>query len=67
MNEAQHKELLGVLANLRGKFILSGYRSPLYDAAESAYGWRSAEFQIPNNASSRKTKDRKTEVVWMNY
>ena len=67
MNEAQHKELLGVLANLRGKFILSGYRSPLYNAAESAYGWRSAEFQIPNNASSRKTKDRKTEVVWMNY
>jgi DNA adenine methylase len=67
MTRVQHSDLLHVLGRVKGKFILSGYRSELYDKAEKEHGWRSEEFQIVNNASSKSKKDKKTEVVWMNY
>lgn len=67
MTDEQHGDLLTVLSNIKGKFCLSGYRSQIYDEAADAYGWRRVDFDLPNNASSKKTKERKTESVWMNY
>lgn len=52
---------------IRGKFLLSGYRSPLYDAVAEACGWRRKDFDLPNNAAGGKEKRRMISSVWMNY
>lgn len=67
MEYHEHEALLESLGNIQGKFILSGYRSFLYDDMECLYGWRRDEIQIDNKASSKPTKDIKTECLWMNY
>ena len=50
-----------------GKFLLSGYRSAMYDAMAEAQGWHRVDFDLPNNASGGKNKRRMTECVWMNF
>ncbi len=67
MNEGDHLDLLNTLAQIRGKFLLSGYRSKLYDDAAKAYGWKRHELPVPNNAASGKKKKIKTECVWANF
>jgi DNA adenine methylase len=67
MNLDDHKKLLLSLAGLKGKFLLSGYRCQLYDETASLCGWKCLEIDMPNNASSSSTKERKTECLWRNY
>lgn len=67
MTEEQHEALLETLARLKGTFQLSGYHSELYDEFAHETGWPHVEFDLPNNASGKAKKDRKTECVWMNY
>lgn len=67
MTEADHRRLLEYLAWMKGRFMLSGYRSELYDEFAVKYRWRRVDFDLPNNASSAATKERKTECLWMNY
>ena len=67
MTAEQHMELLDVLSYVNGTFQLSGYHSELYDGHATSHGWRCVEFDLPNNASGSKTKERKTECLWMNY
>lgn len=67
MSVADHAALLNVLESIAGKFLLSGYPSQLYDAAALRNGWRYVDFEIPNQASSKRTKEIKVERVWMNY
>jgi DNA adenine methylase len=67
MSDADHASLLEVLAILKGRFLLSGYPSDLYDEYAEHYGWRRVDFSIDNKSSSKKEKDTKTECVWMNY
>ncbi len=67
MSDEKHWELLAVLGAISGKFLLSGYRSEVYDHAAEINGWRRVDFKIDNKASSSKTKEIKTESVWMNY
>jgi len=64
---AEHVALLECLAGMRGKFMLSGYWNPVYDRFAIDNGWQRVDFDLPNNASSRKSKQRKTECVWMNF
>lgn len=66
MSEADHVELLSTLANMEGMFVLSGYRSELYDCFSDQHGWGRVDFDLPNNASGKKSKERKTECVWKN-
>lgn len=65
MTEADHRELLDVLKECKGKVMLSGYGSTLYDTALT--GWNRHEFELPNNAASGDTKRRMIEVVWCNF
>jgi DNA adenine methylase len=65
MSEAGHRELLDVLLACRGKVMLSGYSSPLYDALLA--GWTRHTLDVPNNASGAKKKDREIEVLWCNF
>jgi DNA adenine methylase len=65
MSEAQHQELLDVLLTCRGKIMLSGYPSRLYD--ETLARWARHTFDLPNHAAGGKTKGRETEVLWCNF
>lgn len=67
MTDTQHFDLLKRLARIEGKFMLSGYRSEMYDADAERFGWRRIDFDLPNNAAGGKEKQRKTECVWMNF
>lgn len=67
MSEAEHALLLSCLNNLQGKFLLSGYRSDMYDTAAEQFGWSRREFPIVNNASGKAEKEIKTECVWTNF
>jgi len=67
MTEAQHRELLDILAGVAGKFMLSGYPSELYTKWEERHGWKRHEFLIDNKASSGKVKEQKTECLWCNF
>lgn len=65
MTEADHKELLDVVRKCKGKVMLSGYPSELYDRALA--DWDRHTFDLPNNAAGGKTKRRETEVLWCNF
>ena len=65
MTSEDHKELLTVLLEVKGKVMLSRYPSKLYTSMLK--GWKCKKFQIDNKASSAKVKPTKTECVWMNF
>jgi DNA adenine methylase len=65
MDRDQHRQLLDTLKQCRGKVMLSGYRSKLYDMALQK--WNRKEFRIANHASGSKRKDTETECVWCNF
>ena len=67
MTIEQHTLLLACLSKIKGRFLLRGYPSNLYQTAEKLYGWRREDIPIDNKASSAKTKEIKTECVWLNY
>lgn len=67
MSEQAHVDLLDTLSGIEGHFLLSGYRSDLYEVMAHKHGWRRIEKQIDNKASSSKTKEIKTECLWVNY
>lgn len=67
MTEAEHIRLLEALASLQGHFLLSGYRSPLYDEFAKQNEWHVTEFELPNNAARGEAKRRMVECVWTNY
>jgi DNA adenine methylase len=65
MTEADHRQLLDVLRSVKGKVILSGYPSDLYDTGLP--GWKRRTFELPNNAAGGQEKRRMTEAVWLNH
>ncbi len=65
MSDEDHKRLLAALLEVEGKVVLSGYHNPLYDRALA--GWRTAEREIDNKAGGGATKQKRTEVLWMNF
>ena len=67
MTADRHRELLDLLADVEGKFLLSGYPSDLYDRYAGEFGWRRLDFDLPNNAAGGGAKRRMTECVWANF
>jgi DNA adenine methylase len=65
MSEGEHRQLLATLLKCKGKAMLSGYPSNLYESALS--GWNRHAFDLPNNAAGGEEKRRMTEVVWCNF
>ena len=65
MSEDDHRKLLAVIKQCKGKVLLSGYPNPLYDRELS--GWTRHDIQIDNKAAGGKSKRVMTEAVWMNY
>jgi len=65
MSDADHGELLDLIRGVRGKVMISGYESIVYDCLLP--GWHRHTFDLPNNAAGGETKARKTEVLWCNF
>lgn len=65
MSVDDHVNFLNLVKNARGKVIISGYSSPLYN--RNLKGWRTKRKNIANNSGQGKTKERRIEVIWMNY
>ena len=67
MTPADHEELLKRLARIKGRFLLSGYPSSLYERYAKSHRWHVTKFLIDNKAAGGKTKRKMTECVWTNY
>ena len=74
MDESTHGKLLERLVSTKfsggalvGRFMLSGYRSDIYDAYAEKFGWTRHDFKIDNKAAAGKSKRKMTECVWTNY
>jgi DNA adenine methylase len=68
MTAEDHKALLGVLVEVKGKVILSGYPSELYsEHLERRAGWRFVDFDMPNHQAGGESKRRMVERLWMNF
>ena len=62
--EAKHEELVGMLLQIKGSVLLSGYDHPIYYPLEDA-GWfkilKNVDLCLPAGAVKR------TEAIWRNY
>lgn len=67
MTQDDHRELLDVLSKCKGKFLLSGYPSGLYNEAAGELHWHHVDFELANHASGKAEKRRMTERLWMNF
>lgn len=65
MSEDDHRELADVLNACKGKVIISGYPSPLYE--ELYGGWNQIVTEVANHAAGGKEKARKKEVLWVRF
>lgn len=65
MSVEDHKALVTLLRDVRGKVVLSGYDNPLY--ADYLRGWRRVERDRANAMQSASYKGSETEMLWMNF
>jgi DNA adenine methylase len=65
MTEDDHKKLCEVLVTFKGKVLISGYDSELYDSYFQ--NWHKIFRDIANHSSQSKKKEFKREVLWMNF
>jgi DNA adenine methylase len=63
MTYEEHEELLNTLNECKGKVVLSGYPSDLYNAKLS--NWRKEEKS--GKAHLANSGQKRTEVIWMNW
>ena len=62
MSDADHVELASALASIRGRAVLSGYRTPLYDRLYA--GWR--RIDAPARIAHSVRQPRR-ESLWLNF
>ena len=72
MPDAEHGKILRAIVNAPCMVMISGYDSALYRSVLQSKravdrGWRRLEFELPNNASQEATKERRVEIVWLNF
>lgn len=65
MTTEDHIELAHALTAFKGKAMISGYSSPLYNRLYK--GWNVEKKKIANHSSQQKSKEKKIEVIWKNY
>ena len=62
MTDGEHEELFAVLQTIRGRAVLSGYGSELYDDLYSSWRRVDADERICHSARTNRQ-----ETVWMNF
>ncbi len=68
--EDDYKKLLDTLANIKGNFLLSSYRSDILEKYTNKNGWFSQSFDKPLSAKKSqegKLRKRKVEMLTANY
>ena len=65
MASDDHRALLDLIIQCRGRVMLSGYPNPMYD--EILKGWNRHDRQIDNKVCSKATKRIMTESLWCNF
>jgi len=65
MSVEKHMELADVLNTFKGKVLISGYPSRLYNGLYK--GWTCETKKIANHSSQQKIKTTKTELLWRNF
>ncbi len=65
MTKDDHKELVELLLNSKGKFVLSGYAHSIYKPLEKN-GWHRSNIRVSCAVSGKKRTSR-TEVLWFNF
>lgn len=63
MTREDHEALLDLLLTVKGKAMISGYASDLYDSRLA--GWRREE--LVTTAHVANSGQRRVEVIWMNF
>jgi DNA adenine methylase len=74
MSDADHQQLVGLLLDVKGKVLLSGYATPLHEELERA-GWQRKDWQVTCHVSGKTRATRglsaeakkRVESVWFNY
>lgn len=64
-SEQDHSALLDILSSVKGKVLLSGYPSRLYDS--KLISWNRVQKEVANNSGQNKKKQKRIEVLWKNY
>lgn len=69
MTPEEHASLVSVILAIDNcDIMISGYPHPSYDGRMTRkVGWTRLEYSIPNQASSRRVKEKKLECVWCNF
>lgn len=67
MTESDHIDLLNLLSSVRGRFILHGYPSDLYEDFSRSNNLDSFEISVKKHSSSGKVKPDAIEKLWSNY
>jgi DNA adenine methylase len=78
MSDADHQQLIKTLLRVKGRVMLSGYRSEIYEPLER-HGWQRIDFKVVCHAAARTrftglqgkgaaTREQsRVESVWLNY
>lgn len=67
LTEQDHLDLLAILEKLKGRFILSGYPSEMYDEWAARNGFQAISIEVPKDMSTAKEKPRGIETIWRNF
>lgn len=62
MSDADHVELASALASIRGRAVLSGYRTPLYDRLYASWNRIDAPARIAHSV-----RQPRRESLWLNF
>lgn len=65
MTYEDHERLLSCCLQVKGKIMISGYNSDLYNA--ELKGWRKKEFKTRCTIDMKSNDQDRIEVIWMNY
>lgn len=67
MDREQHLALLETISSIEGRFMLSGYRSDLYDHFTRYHDWHRTDWEIDNKSGGGKVKQKRVECLWRNF
>jgi hypothetical protein len=60
-----HKVMCDMANDMAGPVAISGYPTEEYDSWLPAPRWTKYTFDMPNNSGQGKTKQRRTECLWV--
>jgi len=65
MSPQEHWNMLKTLLRIKGRAMLCGYHTPLYDNVLA--GWYRKEFPVVTTLDIQGNRVKRKEVIWCNY